>query len=512
MASRRDELNAYTFAKRRLVASFLQPSPSGTEEGAPRPLRAIVPGAIAGVVIVAAFGAWGMFKPTAPKGWDDTAAHVIVANKSTTRYVVLGTKKNKQLYPVMNYASAKLLATKAEGNSDIVNVDEKLLDSGKIPHGPTLGIPYAPDRLPDPGEAAKQKRWAVCEQQSQGGRAVQKQSFVLAGADAKKVDDKHRLRGGDVLYVQASGGPSYMVDSTGRKYELTQDEALLSTLMGQGAKPQRVSKDWLDSLKEGSLIRYPRIGGGVNTQTRAPGFTGGERLGRVGTVLKTTESQQERYYIVLKDRVAPITNFTARVLLSSDELSVLGQGDEALSINRAQFHAGRSFAADKSFTWPKQEVAPVNAVMPGKGDRDTVCNVLRHVNTKTGGTTLSVWAGADYPQRIAAGTTSAYVTPGTGLLFRQFQGKEPTTGPVFLVTDTGLRYAVQGNNDSDTSESAIGKDDKKKTEETQESERLAQKLLGYGDTAPVPVPVSWSELLPTGPRLDTNSARQPQGS
>ena len=48
MASRRDELNAYTFAKRRTVAAFLQPSPTGSEEGAPRPLRAVLPGAIVG--------------------------------------------------------------------------------------------------------------------------------------------------------------------------------------------------------------------------------------------------------------------------------------------------------------------------------------------------------------------------------------------------------------------------------------------------------------------------------
>ena len=43
MASRRDELNAYTFAKRRMLAAFLQPSPDGSEEGAPRPLRGVFP-------------------------------------------------------------------------------------------------------------------------------------------------------------------------------------------------------------------------------------------------------------------------------------------------------------------------------------------------------------------------------------------------------------------------------------------------------------------------------------
>ncbi|GAA0459660.1 type VII secretion protein EccB [Streptomyces olivaceiscleroticus] len=510
MASRRDELNAYTFAKRRLVASFLQPSPSGTEEGAPRALRAVAPGVITGVVVMAIFGAWGMFKPQAPKGWQDPGAHVIVADKSTTRYVVLNTDGHKQLHPVLNYSSAKLLLSKADGGDDILNVDEGTLDSGKVPHGATLGIPYAPDRLPTPGEAAQQKRWAVCEQQSEGGRAVQKQSFVFAGADAKKIDDEQRLRGGDVLYVQAAG-QSYMVDATGRKYKLPDNNALIGTLMGRGSKPQRVSADWLDTLKEGSEIRYPSVGPGVNTPTQAPGFHGAEQAGRVGMVLRTGESKRQQYYVVLKDRIAPVTDFTAQLLLNDRTLSVLGQGGRPLDVNGGDITAvGRPFDEGSTFRWPKAQVAPVNAVKPGTGDRDTVCTVLRHV-AKSGRTTLSTWAGADYPQRIASGTTSAYVTPGSGLLFRQFQGSDTGTGQVFLVTDTGLRYAVQGNGDSDAAGSP-GDKDKKKSEQSQDEERVAQKLLGYGDITPVPVPVTWAELLPTGPRLDTKSAQQPQGS
>ena len=118
MASRRDQLNAYTFAKRRMLAAFLQSSPDGSEEGAPRPLRAVIPGAIVGVVVMAVFGAWGMFKPTAPKGWDEPNAKVIVASDSTTRYVVLKTGKQVQLHPVLNMASAKLLLD--EGQGDVV--------------------------------------------------------------------------------------------------------------------------------------------------------------------------------------------------------------------------------------------------------------------------------------------------------------------------------------------------------------------------------------------------------
>lgn len=155
MASRRDELNAYTFAKRRLIAQFVQPHPSGSEEGAPRPLRAVVPGTVAGVVILAVFGAWGMFKPVAPTGWDTPNENVIIASKSTTRYVVLKTDGKSQLHPVLNMSSAKLLLDPDKGK--VVNVAESELDSGRIPHGATLGIPYAPDRLPDSGDSRRRQ-------------------------------------------------------------------------------------------------------------------------------------------------------------------------------------------------------------------------------------------------------------------------------------------------------------------------------------------------------------------
>lgn len=151
MASRRDELNAYTFAKRRLIAQFVRPNSTGSEEGAPRPLRGVVPGMIVAVVILAIFGAWGMFKPVAPKKWDTPGENVIIASKSTTRYVVLRTDKKIQLHPVLNMSSAKLLLDPDKGK--VINVDESVLDNGKIPHGATLGIPYAPDRLPDAKEA-----------------------------------------------------------------------------------------------------------------------------------------------------------------------------------------------------------------------------------------------------------------------------------------------------------------------------------------------------------------------
>src|SRR5918999_369394 len=117
MAKRRDELAAYTFARKRTVAAFLAPSPGGSEEGAPRPVRTVMPSLAVGIVLVIGFIAWGVIKPSAPKGWDTPGEYIIVDSDSTTRYVVLNDetsngKKTKTLHPVLNYASAKLLLDK----------------------------------------------------------------------------------------------------------------------------------------------------------------------------------------------------------------------------------------------------------------------------------------------------------------------------------------------------------------------------------------------------------------
>ncbi|MEU2183422.1 type VII secretion protein EccB [Streptomyces thermolilacinus] len=510
MASRRDELNAYTFAKRRLVAQFVQPNSTGSEEGAPRPLRAVLPGLIVGVVVLAVFGAWGMFRPVAPKDWDTPGENVIIASKSTTRYVVLKTGKTKQLHPVLNMASAKLLLNPDKGK--VIKVDESVLDSGKIRHGATLGIPYAPDRLPDAKDAGAAKRWAVCERPVEGGRAIQKAAFVFADREKAKTEGAGRLSGGDLLYVE---GPApertrYIVDAAGTAYPVKKNELLLRQLVGQGRAPQRVSAGWLETLHKGDEVDFPRVDGEPGAPANVPGELD-DHANRVGMVLTATDGTKKQQYVVLPGRVAPVSDFTAKLLLSSRELIELGQDGQATSVHAGAFQPGEAFGSDKK--WPRHAPKPVNSASTGEGRRNTVCNVLREVDEDNGSTTLSTWAGDDFPAPLPTGASSAYVTPGTGQLFRQFTGSRTDAGFLFLVTDTGLRYAMQSNGDNPADDSGIGSSgsEEERKARLQEAQQ-AQNRLGYKDVDPQPIPAAWAAFLPTGPRLSTAAARQPQGS
>ncbi|MFF5388528.1 type VII secretion protein EccB [Streptomyces sp. NPDC013012] len=514
MASRRDELNAYTFAKKRTVAAFLQPSPSGTEEGAPRPLRAVLPGVIVAALVVAGFGAWGMFKPTAPKGWDEPGTRVIVGKQSTTRYVVLETGKGKArktlLHPVLNLASARLLL--APDKFQVIQVEDRKLDEGRPPRGPILGIPYAPDRLPSADDAGKAKRWAVCEQPGGGrGAGVQKATFLFAERDLRRTEGAERLKDGQVLYVKGQkGNTQFLIDHTGTKYPVKADSTgLLTALVGLGKDPQPVTDDWLATLKTGDEIDFPHLDGKVGESAGIPGNTLTGTENRIGMVLLAQTGSGPQHYVVLAGKVQPVTPFTAWLLINSPETGVLDMDGRATTVDASSvdpdptpFHDG--------VRWPRLKSAQVNAAS-GSGARDTVCSVLTHVDEK-GGTTLTTWAGRDYPADITAGGTSTYVTPGTGLLYTQIQGRQKAPdGSLFLVTDTGLRYAVQANGDSDSGRSEIGAGEQKQSDGRPEPSD-AQKRLGYEKVTPVLVPMEWSEFLSKGPRLDTNSARQPQGS
>ncbi|GAA0481037.1 type VII secretion protein EccB [Streptomyces sp. NPDC046215] len=535
MASRRDELNAYIFARKRTVAAFLQPSPHGTEEGAPRPLRAVLPGIVVAAVLVAGFGAWGMFKPTAPKGWDDAEAHVIVGSQSTTRYVVLVTDGKKQLHPVLNFASAKLLL--APDKSSVIKVKESQLDNGHIPRGPTLGIPYAPDRMPGAEEAGRKKQWAVCEQPGPNGRSTQKAVFLFAGHDPKlkKLTGEQRLRGDQALYVQGPDEARYLVDPRGTKYLLggadwrTADAAehnlLLRSVFNDGAHPQPVTRDWLDTFQDGAPIVFPRLRGEIGADAGVPTLPA--KANRVGTVLKAPTGNGTQDYVVLKGKVQRVSPLVAKLLLNSKELTPLGQAGTAERVSAADFTP-----ADEEFygqyRWPSHVPRQANFVpspdKPDKSVNDTVCSVFGGLSAD-GTPELATWAGTEYPAAIPDGATSAYVTPGSGILYRQVTGRQTNSGSVFLVTDTGLRYAVQSNNDSGAGKSKIGEkappspgaagssDAQGGTGSAGPTEADQARIrLGYQKVDPLPVPANWSQFLPTGPRLDTNSAKQPQGS
>ena len=536
MASRRDELNAYNFARKRTVASFLKPLPNGSVESAPRPLRTVLPSMILGMVIVAGFGACGIIKPTAPKGWDKPGEKVIVGDQSTTRYVVLSGEKDengkptKFLHPVLNLASARLLLDPEK--FEVVKVKESELDNGQVPMGPTIGIPYAPDRLPSVEDARTKKVWALCERPGNNeGGDPEHAVFVLNKEDEgrrKLVEGRNRLNERRSLYVKDPKGVEYLVDHRGVAHRLhatyglerqgqsvsaqkrvEQEGLLRRILFGQGAEPQRVTKEFMDTLIESPLPIFLPPLANAGSPSRAKGVPQEHRI--VGKVLETSDDGGTQAYVVLEDRLAPVTDFVAEMLLEGPVGYEVNGGrtvepvrvPQASVVPDKEWYLGE-FGGRKS-PWPEERSTRANEVENPEGNH-VVCSVYHGGERELYGQSLkvpelSVWAGKVYPATTTEAGRNTYVSPGSGLLYRQVTATGKS-GALFLVTDTGLRYSVPVN--TDTSDKAGKKDDKRNE---------AQIRLGYGDISQPPtVPKQWSELLSAGPVLSTEAARQPQGA
>lgn len=495
MSTRRDELSAHTFARKRMLAAFLQPEARVSDEEAPRPVRAFMPSAVMSVVLVAGCIAWGAISPSAPPGWDEPGKYIIVDSDSTTRYVVLTDKEDgkkvKQLHPVLNYASAKLVLDKGKG--EVIEVSGEDIDESDIVRGATIGIPYAPDRLPDKKDAETPKEWAVCEKPGPGGEP-QQGVFVMGGQDKDVLKGKGRLGDGEALYVEGPEHKRYVVDGSGTKLlllgqgegaEKTQDRDLLTKLVLKNpGQPQQVSEQWLSTLKTGDPLQFPTLDVASGTPID---FEGMQNLPtaarRAGMVLKSTPSGTPYYYVVLKDRVQQITPLLANLMMGGQKLQEDQKPVTVSPVAIANMGGSRA-TIDGGDGWPDDVLTRVNTEADGIGSTSHLvsCSVYTG-KMNADGAKLAAWAGHDFPANIVNGSTRAYVSPGTGLLYQELTGKGGG-GRQYLLTDSGLRYAV----------------DKK-----------AKTRLGFGKAKVAHVPQHWSELLPKGPTLNTKSASQEQG-
>ncbi|MDI3407200.1 type VII secretion protein EccB [Streptomyces cavernicola] len=524
MAKRRDELAAYTFARKRTVAAFLAPEPGGSEEGAPRPVRTVMPSLAVGVILVVGFIAWGVIKPAAPKGWDTVGEHVIVDKDSTTRYVVLKDKETgeKVLHPVLNYASAKLLLEKGKGT--VLEVPGKEIDKSNIRHGSTIGIPYAPDRLPAKEDAEKAKTWAVCERPAAGGGAAPDRAvFVMNAEDAKAVKGKGKVDSSEALYVEAPNGLRFLVDGNGTVFRLGSDNVnadktltqnLRSAVIGGTNVPRKVSGEWLATLNDGGQITFPTI-----PQAGAPTGVQGlpDEAARVGTILKVADAAGELNYVVLRDRVASITPFMAAVLKASPSAEAAYQGTKPVDVevssndvNTANGGAAEPLGIGES--WPRDVPKQVNATEGAPGEvNDTSCSLFDGTfNTAAKKPNLGAWAGKEYPRKVLSDSLNAYVSSGSGLLFQEITGRAGGGGHTYLLTDTGLRYSLPAGNDNASDKTGEEGTGLKEGEGPSETDK-ARTRLGYEKVKDKRyVPQGWAQFIPKGPTLDTGSAKQAQ--
>jgi type VII secretion protein EccB len=213
-----------------------------------------------------------------------------------------------------------------------------------------------------------------------------------------------------------------------------------------------------------------------------------------GSIVKTVDSRGEQLYVVLRDGLQPISPATADIIRYGESDSARLTAREIAPSTVATVPIVHQLPVDHYPTVSPQIVSrSPNPVVCMGWQRTTVAaqaTVRLMVGSK-----LPVPAGAESVRLASSdgngpGLDSVYLTPGAGE-YVQATGVEPgsqSSGPLFYVSDTGLRYHIKDLPTAD----ALGVSGVK----------VAGQSSGTPQLAPWPV----LSLLPAGPELSQEAA------
>nr|MDT0661541.1 type VII secretion protein EccB [Micromonospora sp. DSM 115978] len=466
MWTQRDQLQAYQFLRRRIVSALQFGDANHPSAPARRVLFSGLVGLGCALLVTAGFGIYGVLRPGSNDNWRE-AGRVVIEKESGATYV-LG--EDGSLHPVLNYTSARLLAG---AGARTVSVSAKSLAGA--PRGLPLGIPGAPTSLPA-RDRLLTGAWSVCSSRPAGSAdAAPATTTVTVGAAVAGAD----LVPGQAVLVQA-GNTRYVI-TDGRRLKLA-DPAVAVALGVDGAAALPVSGAWINAIPAGPDLALVDVAGSGDAGPRL----GGRRtlVGQVLVVASTVRDQQS-FYLVRGDGLAPITGVEAELVLNNraNRAAYPAGPPAAVEVAAADVAAAGMTGADRPADgFP----AVVPRLVSPPADQPALCAVRAETITvrisagppvAPGGRAVPVAAARD-------GRTADYVhvPPGTGVLVSERQSPTAESGTTYLVTDQGLRFPLGGADDV--------------------------AALGYADQPPVPVAAALLALLPAGTRLDAESARQ----
>jgi type VII secretion protein EccB len=458
--SRQDQLHSYQYSLQRVVAALVTHDPDPSRSPLRRAgMTAMVSLLIASLAVGAA-AIYGLL--TGHSNVDPTDTNVVFQEKkSGARYVFLDS--DDKLHPVLNYTSGLLLAGAEAPQLKSVSA-EKLAG---VPLGAPLGIPDAPDSLPGKG-ALLTDRWSVCTDNQDDSRGPR--NTLLVGA--RLTDGTIAARTGKALLVrEAEGGRTSLVFNN-RRFTIPGDRAVttLRVLGWAEEDPWPVAVAWANAVPLGPDLVAPRI-----PDLGADSEAGDFKVGQLVT------DSGEQFGVMLRDGLAPVTAMQAKLLQAAGAEPAQEIGSQYVSLPPSDTKLSDASSPDGL----PAEIPPLNEGTPGR-----VCMTLP-VDTKTGDgiridptvpNGLAVATGETTPASVLA--DFVYVARGKGVVAvaAASPSAPASTGTVSVVTDTGYSYPL--------------------------ANRGLLTKLGYGGVKPRQIPSELISLLPKGPSLDPQRARQ----
>ncbi|MCX9191282.1 type VII secretion protein EccB [Carbonactinospora thermoautotrophica] len=513
MVSRRDQFDAYLFARRRVVAAFLQAEKGGTEEGAPRPLKNFLSSAGLAAVILAGFAFYGALRPSAPPNWNE--GKLIISKETGARYVFMGDGK---LHPVLNVASARLLTD--PNNFDIVVVSQKVID--KKDKGLPVGIVDAPDDVPKQKDLLNSD-WTACTYPDpESGNTVPDETGYTEGTGKLTVETlfigvptakDDQLKETDAAVVQTPGASTYWLLANGHRFEIQRNH--LNVLEYDGDRVQLVDPAWLETIPLGNPLAPPTVSGAGQAAPADASVPG--KLQRVGQIGHVKDSN--RYFIVTRNGIQNIKRTTALLLRADQRLAKAygGRPPEIVEVDAAEISSARTVqhSVPEDSNWPNNITRWVNKRFMNK-ERHVLCSTFTG-RFGEGDTPIVTLAAANalpsvrgqLPQPVAHPTDAAIadqivVPRGKGALVQAVAQNDVKSGSVYLVTEPGVKYQVSTYPVPVTT----GAEQNSGQQQTV-ADAVARLGFQFKNLRDIPkIPESWTRLLVSGPALEPRMASQ----
>jgi type VII secretion protein EccB len=449
-------LSGYRFLRRRIECALLGRDIRGVNEPIRASMQSLMAGSVLAVIGLAGCALVAVVRPQPAVA----NAPIVMGKESGALYVRMG----EALHPVLNLASARLIV---KTNADPQPIPESELSHSK--RGLLLGVPGAPQFLGMP-LAEDELRWAVCDS---GDRAAPSTTVVIGRAEGPL---SHPLASEQSVLVRSvSGGSTYLLYASRRAVVNLDEPAVVRALRLDGQIPLTVSPMLLNAVPEAPPITAPRIPeAGGRGPAALPGFP-------VGSVLRMTRVDGDEYYVVLSHGIQRIGQVAADLLRFTDSRGTR----TAISVAPDIIRATPTVADLPVATFPDR--APSRPDARGAA----LCASWRHA--ASGGVEISFSAGAlpipagQEPVKLSQAdgkgpaVDAVYLAPGRSAYVRAtgLSGDNPRAGTRYLITDTGVRFAVHDDD--------------------------AAHDLGLPDTA---IPAPWPLLakLPAGPELSRANA------
>lgn len=465
MPTRQDELHSYQFMMQRVVAAVVMRETDPPQSPFRRLAGATLASVLLAALALAAVAVYGVLSPGGGTGWHNGDA-VIVERESGARYIY----RDGKLHPVTNYASALLILGSAAPKRVFVS-RSTLVD---VPRGAPLGIPGAPDSLPDAGQLVGPP-WTVCsrpESDGQGGSRASSVLLVGSGVDGRGL-------GEDGMLATSPDDARYLLWHN-RRHLIREPGVVLPALGWGGERPVVVAPALLNALAAGGdLARLPIPDRGKRS-ARVPDA----RIGQVFVVASQGGGRQ--YAVALRDGLAGVTQVQADVLIGDPLTAELVGRSGATPLDSGQY----ALIPRLGELLPGGELAPPSTTPTLARPVSAVCVLARdaagvteaRIDVTVRDAPHAVLSGS----RTAAGAVLAdrvFVPPGRGAVVEALASPQAPNGTLSVVTDLGMRYEVPG------------------------PDVLA--MLGYRDVQPLRLPANLVALLPAGPALDPAAARSP---